>query len=70
MRRVYEKCGYRHEGTARKLRWRNGRWHDAERYAILEEDYFPPVPPPAPEFIREVSATVEVETRPGDDLTP
>jgi RimJ/RimL family protein N-acetyltransferase len=40
MRRVYEKCGYRHEGTARKLRWRNGRWHDAERYAILEEDYF------------------------------
>jgi RimJ/RimL family protein N-acetyltransferase len=40
MRRVYEKCGYRHEGTARKLRWRNGQWHDVERYAILEEDYF------------------------------
>jgi RimJ/RimL family protein N-acetyltransferase len=40
MRRVYEKCGYRHEGTARKLRWRNGQWLDAERYAILEEDYF------------------------------
>jgi RimJ/RimL family protein N-acetyltransferase len=40
MRRVYQKCGYRHEGTARKLRWRNGRWHDVERYAILEEDYF------------------------------
>ena len=40
MRRVYEKCGYRHEGTARKLRWRNSQWLDAERYAILEEDYF------------------------------
>jgi RimJ/RimL family protein N-acetyltransferase len=40
MRRVYEKCGYRHEGTARKLRWRNGQWLNAERYAILEEDYF------------------------------
>ena len=40
MKRVYEKCGYRHEGTARKLRWRHGRWLDAELYAILEEDYF------------------------------
>jgi RimJ/RimL family protein N-acetyltransferase len=40
MRRVYEKCGYHHEGTARKLRWRNGQWLDVERYAILEEDYF------------------------------
>jgi RimJ/RimL family protein N-acetyltransferase len=40
MARVYEKCGYHHEGTARKLRWRNGRWLDAQRYAILEEDYF------------------------------
>jgi RimJ/RimL family protein N-acetyltransferase len=39
MRRVYEKCGYRHEGTARKKRWRNGRWLDAELYAILDEDY-------------------------------
>jgi RimJ/RimL family protein N-acetyltransferase len=40
MRRVYEKCGYQHEGTARKLRWRHGRWLDAELYAILEDDYF------------------------------
>jgi [ribosomal protein S5]-alanine N-acetyltransferase len=40
MARVYEKCGYHHEGTARKLRWRNGQWLDAQRYAILEEDYF------------------------------
>jgi RimJ/RimL family protein N-acetyltransferase len=39
MRRVYEKCGYRHEGTARKKRWRNGQWLDTELYAILEEDY-------------------------------
>ncbi len=40
MRRVYEKCGYRHEGTARQKFWRDGRWHDAELYAILESDYF------------------------------
>jgi RimJ/RimL family protein N-acetyltransferase len=40
MKRVYEKCGYRHEGVARKLFWRAGRWHDADRYAILEEDWF------------------------------
>jgi RimJ/RimL family protein N-acetyltransferase len=39
MKRVYEKCGYRHEGLARKKFWRNGRWHDAELYAILDEDW-------------------------------
>jgi RimJ/RimL family protein N-acetyltransferase len=39
MRRVYEKCGYRHEGTTRKKRWRHGRWLDTELYAILDEDY-------------------------------
>lgn len=41
MCRVYEKCGYRHEGTARQRFWRDGRWHDAELYAILDIDYFP-----------------------------
>jgi [ribosomal protein S5]-alanine N-acetyltransferase len=40
MRRVYEKCGYRHEGTSRKRMWRDGQWHDVANYAILEEDYF------------------------------
>jgi RimJ/RimL family protein N-acetyltransferase len=37
MRRVYEKCGYRHEGTYRSKFYRDGRWHDAEAYALLAE---------------------------------
>lgn len=45
MRRVYEKCGYRHEGTARERIWRNGRWHDVGLYALLESDYFAPRAP-------------------------
>jgi RimJ/RimL family protein N-acetyltransferase len=40
MKRVYEKCGYRHEGLARRKFWRDGRWHDADLYAILDEDWF------------------------------
>jgi len=40
MRRVYEKCGYKHEGIARRMFWRDGRWHDADLYAILDEDWF------------------------------
>jgi [ribosomal protein S5]-alanine N-acetyltransferase len=39
MRRVYEKCGYRHEGVARGKFWRDGRWHDADLYALLMEDW-------------------------------
>ena len=39
MRRVYEKSGYRHEGVARRKFWRDGRWHDADLYAILEVDW-------------------------------
>jgi RimJ/RimL family protein N-acetyltransferase len=38
MKRVYEKCGYQHEGTARRMFWRNGRWHDAELFAVLADD--------------------------------
>ena len=38
MKRVYEKCGYRHEGVARSAFWRNGRWHDADLFAIIEDD--------------------------------
>ena len=40
MKRVYEKCGYRHEGIARRKFWRDGRWYDADLYAILEESWF------------------------------
>jgi len=40
MRRVYEKCGYHHEGIERQKIWREGRWHDAHSYAILDCDYF------------------------------
>jgi RimJ/RimL family protein N-acetyltransferase len=39
MKRVYEKCGYQREGTARKAFWRDGRWHDAELFAILEDEW-------------------------------
>lgn len=38
MRRVYEKCGYRHEGTWRQKLWRDGRWHDADFFAALQGD--------------------------------
>jgi len=44
MRRVYEKTGYRHEGTLRQKRWRDGRWQDVDLYAILDEDYFSHAP--------------------------
>src|SRR5262249_41243997 len=40
MRRVYEKCGYHHEGVARQKYWRHGRWHDADLFAILDSNYF------------------------------
>jgi RimJ/RimL family protein N-acetyltransferase len=39
MKRVYEKCGYRREGVARSKFWRDGRWHDADLFAILEADW-------------------------------
>jgi RimJ/RimL family protein N-acetyltransferase len=38
MWRVYEKAGYRAEGVARQLLWRDGFWHDARLYAILDTD--------------------------------
>jgi RimJ/RimL family protein N-acetyltransferase len=40
MKRVYEKSGYKHEGTAREMFWRDGRWHDVEVYGILESDWY------------------------------
>lgn len=39
MRRVYEKCGYKHEGIARAKFWRDGKWWDAELYSLLESDW-------------------------------
>jgi RimJ/RimL family protein N-acetyltransferase len=39
MKRVYEKSGYKHEGVARQKFWRDGRWYDADLYAILIEDW-------------------------------
>ena len=40
MRRVYEKCGYVHEGVARQKRWRDGKWVDVDLFSLLESDYF------------------------------
>ncbi len=41
-RRVAEKCGFRHEGTARGAWYNNGRHHDVEIYAILHDEVIPP----------------------------
>ncbi len=41
-RRVAEKCGFRHEGTARGAWYNNGRHHDVEIYAILHDDVIDP----------------------------
>jgi RimJ/RimL family protein N-acetyltransferase len=37
-RRVAEKCGFRHEGTARGAWYNKGVHHDVEIYAILHDD--------------------------------
>ena len=37
MIRVYEKAGYRPEGVARRAFWRDGRWHDAHLYSLLDD---------------------------------
>lgn len=47
MRRVYERTGYLHEGVARQKVWREGRWHDAHLYAILDTDPAGPKTPSA-----------------------
>lgn len=38
-RRVYEKAGFVREGVHRQAFFRNGRWHDGVRYAILREEW-------------------------------
>ncbi len=37
-RRLAEKCGFQHEGTARGAWYNKGRHHDVEIYAILHDD--------------------------------
>lgn len=41
-RRVAEKCGFRHEGTARGAWYNRGRHRDVEVYAILHDDVIVP----------------------------
>ena len=41
-RRLAEKCGFQHEGTARGAWYNNGCFHDVEIYAILHDDVIPP----------------------------
>jgi [ribosomal protein S5]-alanine N-acetyltransferase len=40
-RRVAEKCGFTHEGTARCAWYHQGRNHDVEVYAILRDEVKP-----------------------------
>ena len=42
MKRVYEKSGYRHEGTARPMFWRDGDGTTSSFYGILESDWSGP----------------------------
>jgi len=37
--RCYEKCGFRHEGLARKSRLKRGEWRDIVSMAILREEW-------------------------------
>ncbi|KZT60057.1 acyl-CoA N-acyltransferase [Calocera cornea HHB12733] len=39
-RRVYEKCGFVHEGLKRKTFWLDGGWVDEGVMGILDEDYW------------------------------
>jgi ribosomal-protein-alanine N-acetyltransferase len=44
-RRLAEKCGFRHEGTARGAWYHKGQHHDVEIYAILHDDVITPLAP-------------------------
>lgn len=37
--RCYEKAGFQHEGTRRQFLFRDGRYHDAHRMGILQEEF-------------------------------
>ena len=41
-RRIAEKCGFRHEGTARGAWYNKGRYQDVEIYAIVHDDVIEP----------------------------
>lgn len=38
-RRCYEKAGFRHEGIRRQALFRDGRYHDTHRMAVLREEF-------------------------------
>lgn len=39
-KRAYEKAGYKHEGTLKDDIYRNSRFYDSARMAILRDDYY------------------------------
>jgi len=47
-RRLAEKCGFRHEGTARGAWYNKGRHHDVEIYSILHDEVIKPNPDASP----------------------
>jgi RimJ/RimL family protein N-acetyltransferase len=48
-RRIAEKSGFRHEGTARGAWYNKGRHHDVEIYSILHDEALKPKPDPSPD---------------------
>jgi [ribosomal protein S5]-alanine N-acetyltransferase len=44
-RRLAERCGFRHEGTARGAWFHRGTHHDVEVYAVVRSDVLPYPPP-------------------------
>lgn len=38
--KVYEDCGFVHEGVARRAHWYAGAWHDEHLMGILAEEYY------------------------------
>lgn len=38
-RKLYERLGFKHEGTAREEIWSQGRYWDSYTYALLEQDW-------------------------------
>lgn len=38
-RKLYERLGFKHEGTAREEIWSQGRYWDGYQYALLEQDW-------------------------------
>ncbi|MED4174038.1 GNAT family protein, partial [Halalkalibacterium halodurans] len=37
--RLYEKLGFKHEGTSRQCLYRYGQWHDIVHMGILKDEY-------------------------------